>query len=80
MLDFICMGSVDLRGALGKLNIPNEKFLPTAELEPTTLRFVGRRSSRALLEELIDRTSRFFVVISFYFVHRDQSHNDLHKI
>ena len=37
MLDFIFMGSVDLRGANGKQKIQN-KFLAAVELEATALR------------------------------------------
>ena len=44
MLDFICMGSVDLQGLLERVEskeIQNEKFLSTVGFEPTILRFVA---------------------------------------
>ena len=47
MLDFICMGLVNLRVAHGKQKkyIQNVKFLPTVGLEFTNLRFVVRIST-----------------------------------
>ena len=47
MLDFICIGLVDLRWAHGKRKkkIQDEKFLPTVGLGPTFLRFVVRAST-----------------------------------
>ena len=41
MLDFICMGRVDLPELVESNKIQNAKFLPTVGLKPTSLRFVA---------------------------------------
>ena len=44
MLDFVCVGEVDLTGTREK-SIQNEKVLPKVGLESTTLKFVALCSS-----------------------------------
>ena len=53
MVDFICMGFLELRGTRRKLELQNEKFLPPVGFEPTTFRFEALHAIHCATQELM---------------------------
>ena len=70
MLDFICMGPVDLQGARRKRQ--NTKFLSTVELEPTTLRSEVWHSIPTEIVGRVESCPYYMHVLSMYKFENDE--------